>query len=184
MFNNKLIVLIFLVIVLLYFGVQSGIQQNTESFKNGDKGNKGGEGGNGNKQTNKEQDRNGLLTISPNPNTEASPSANAQTAQANSVYLASSPGTMPGGAELTQGSTAFLTNTPSRYVQQFATDTIVTNSQANAAYRTILNYLSQNPTNSFMFLKDIRSKFFKDDAKYKEDINFRELAASDNMIFN
>lgn len=128
--------------------------------------------------------RDGLLTVSPPTDVKSSPSPSAQTAQANAVYLASSPGIMPGGPELTQGTTAFLTNTPSRYVQQFAQDTIVTNSQANAAYRTILNYLSQNPQNSFTFLKDIRNKFFKDDAKYKEDINFKSLAASDNMIFN
>ena len=163
MLNYKIIISLTLIFIILFFGLRVIRIRGTEGFENF---------------------RNWIITVPPNSDVKASPSPSAQTAQANSVYLASSPGTMPGGAELTQGTTAFLTNTPSRYVQQFASDTIVTNSQANAAYRTILNYLSQNPSNSFMFLKDIRSKFFKDNAQYKEDINFRALAASDNMIFN
>lgn len=163
MFNSKYLVIFILSVILLYFGFSGTGFKNNEYFENA---------------------RDGLITQPPNPDVNASPSPKAQKAEGNAVYLASSPGSMPGGPELTQGTTAFLTNTPSRYVQQFATDTIVTNSQANAAYRTLLNYLSQNPSNSFMFLKDVRSKFFNDDAKYKEDINFKALAASDNMIFN
>lgn len=167
MLNIKLLIIIFLGLISVFLIYKRFFVFNTEFFTNANA-----------------NARDGIISTPPNPNTVSSPSPKAQKAEANSVYLASSPGTMPGGAELTQGTTAFLTNTPSRYVQEFATDTIITNSQANAAYRTILNYLSQNPANSAMFLKDIRSKFFQENAKYKEDINFRSLAASDNMIFN
>lgn len=129
------------------------------------------------------QAQDGLLPIPPSPDVMASPAPQAQTAEGNAVYLASSPGSIPGAVELTQGTTAFTTNTPSRYVQQFASSTIVTNSQANSAYATLMNYLSQNPSQSFMFLKDIRDKFFTTDAVFNQNIDFKKLAASDTMIF-
>lgn len=129
-------------------------------------------------------DSKGLETTPPNPDVNASPVSNSQTAQGERVQLASAPGVMPGGAEISKGSTAFITNTPSSYTQQFAQATIVTNDQANSAYKDILQYLAQNPQKSTDFLNDIRKKFFDDKALFKTDINFKGLASQPNMVFN
>ena len=125
----------------------------------------------------------GLLSQLPSPDVNASP-ANSQPVEAEPAFIASAPGVIPGAVELSQGTTAFITNAPSAFTQQFAQATIVTNQQANSAYKDILQYLTQNPEKSTDFLNDIRRKFFDSSALFKENIDFRELAAAPNMVFN
>lgn len=125
----------------------------------------------------------GLISQPPNPNVNASP-ADSQPFQGEPAFIASAPGVIPGAAEISQGTTAFITNTPSAFTQQFAQATIVTNQQANSAYKDILQYLAQNPMKSTEFLNDIRNKFFDGKSLFKENIDFKSLASQPNIVFN
>jgi len=125
----------------------------------------------------------GLLSQPPNPDATASPAAS-QPVEGEPAFVASAPGVVPGAAEVSQGTTAFITNTPSPFTQQFAQATIVTSQQANSAYKDILQYLAQNPAKSTEFLNDIRLKFFDSKAMFKPNINFKALASAPNMVFN
>jgi hypothetical protein len=129
-----------------------------------------------------ETDR-GLISQPPNPDVTARP-APSQPVLGEPAFIASAPGIVPGAAEISQDTTAFVTNTPSPAIQQFSDSVIITSDQANSAYKDILQFLAQNPTKSTPFLEDLRAKFFENDCKYKQTINFKGLAQSQNMVFN
>jgi hypothetical protein len=126
----------------------------------------------------------GLLSQPPSPDVTAKPAPSQPEAQGEPAFLASAPGVVPGGAEISQGTTAFITNTPSPAVQQFANSVIVTTDQANSAYKDILQFLAQNPDKSAGFIKDLRAKFFADSCDFKDRIDFKGLAQAQNLVFN
>jgi len=125
----------------------------------------------------------GLISQPPNPDVTAKP-APSQSVRGEPAFIASAPGVMPGASEISQSNTAFITNTPSPAIQQFSESLIVTSDQANSAYKDILQFLAQNPTKSTQFLEDLRTKFFEKECKYQQNINFKGLAQSQNMVFN
>lgn len=126
----------------------------------------------------------GLQSQPPNPDVTAKPAPSHSEAQGEPAFLASAPGVVPGAAEISQGTTAFITNTPSPAIQQFASSVIVTTDQANSAYKDILQFLAQNPDKSAGFLKDLRAKFFADSCNFKDRIDFKGLAQAQNLVFN
>ena len=53
------------------------------------------------------------------------------------------------------------------------------NSEANSVnnnYASILMYIQSNPSDSFKFIKDIKSKFFDNNCKVKSNIDFKNIA--------
>jgi hypothetical protein len=54
------------------------------------------------------------------------------------------------------------------------------NPEANSVnnnYASILMYIQKNPSDSFNFIKDVKSKFFDDSCKVKSNIDFANIAS-------
>lgn len=54
------------------------------------------------------------------------------------------------------------------------------NPEANSVnnnYASILMYIQKNPSDSFNFIKDVKSKFFDDTCKVKSNIDFANIAS-------
>jgi uncharacterized membrane protein len=54
------------------------------------------------------------------------------------------------------------------------------NSEANSVnnnYASILMYIQNKPSDSFNFIKDVKSKFFDDSCKVKSNIDFANIAS-------
>jgi hypothetical protein len=55
--------------------------------------------------------------------------------------------------------------------------------QANVNYRSVLNYVQNNPNNVYNFVKDLKSKFFDEKCEYKNPMDVSNLTATYQPVF-
>ena len=56
--------------------------------------------------------------------------------------------------------------------------------QANVNYRSVLQFVQNNPEKSFKFIDDLKAKFFDESCKIKQPrIDFSQLAATYQPVF-